>query len=451
MLRPHRALLLLTLACDAQPHEAPPPPRVIEPPAPQPEPEPPPPPPPPAIAPGSDAPPDKPTTRAESEAAAPHWAKGGLDEIPPAELHALYEKLGEPVDAGAIAGALLICSVDVGGPTDNPGLFDLPDLTTVLTFGKNPRVELRGSEDTSGMYIASAQATLTPGDSIRATVIDRDFLRDRTIGSVRGTYKGTLPWKGKAGRATVECRALVGPKLDAALTERLAGCDQALTEVAPRVAFQPELEDLGFLDSGLTWARTALRRPAALVGWADPRVQRRLEWMRRIEQPFVAAAKQFLAETLAKTPPATALVPIVPMQLRGRVEQWTCDPDDVKRAVRSAGRFRRSYAKERGGCVLRLRIENTGAREFVVDSFMTEIEGIATPRLVLENGDMIPLAGLAIEGHRPDSGDHTLAPGETGIVVAVPARDQVATGAAPPILVLTGAVDSDVRVWLRVP
>jgi hypothetical protein len=450
VLRLRHALLLLTLACDAQPNE-PPPPQVIELP-PEPEPAPVVRPPLPVIAPGSDEPPAKPSTRAESEAAAPPWAKRGLDEIPLKERRALFEQLGDqPVEAGALAGAVLLCEMWVKGETDHPGLFAIADLTTVLTIGKNPRIEVRGEEDSSAVFVAIPQATLEPGDSIRAQVIDRDVFRDRTIGTVRGTYKGTLPWTGRAGRAVAECRALAGPALDKLLAERLAGADHWLTETAPYVAFDPEdTVDFGFTANRVDQTRTAVRRLAALVGWADPRVQRRLEWQRRIERPYVAAAKEFFAQALAATPSAGTLVPIVPMQFRGRVQEWTCDPDAVKRAVRSAIEHRRGFAKARGGCVLRLQIESTGSRPLRVDTFMTTIEGIAAPRLVLENGEVIPLATLAIEGHGGIS-DHTLAPGATGTVVAIPAMGHVTTGEVPPILVLTGAEDGKDRVWLRVP
>lgn len=407
----------------------------------------------PTIAPGTDEPPAQPSTSADSELQAPGWAKGGLDRIDQEEGRALFERAGAgPFEAGTFAGGLVVCKVGVDGWTDGRGLFGSPDLTTHLTLGDNAQTIVRGEEDTQTMVVAQALATLAPGAAIRARVVDRDFFRDRTLATIQGKYRGTLPWVGGRGPATLECRALVGAALDEALVERLAGCDEVLTEVAPKVAFDPEnAMDLGFAASGLVWARNTLRGPARLVGWADPRVSRRVEWYRRIERPFVVEAEAFLTRTLAAAPPASEMVAIVPGEFRGRVQGWACGPEAIKLVDRAAHSMRRGDAKRVGGCALQLEIEAVGREALVAHTFVTSLRGIAAPRLVLANGEMVELEGLALTGATGDSTTRTLAPGQRGTLIAIPRRRFTAEAEPRPVLIATGAEEGALRVWLRIP
>lgn len=407
----------------------------------------------PTIGPGSDEPPTQPSTRADSELHAPTWAKGGLDVLPPDEAAAIFASLGsELVAPGRLAGAVIVCRASVTRWIDNHGIFNAPDLSLTLKLGDNPVVEARGPEDSHEMFVSMALATLAPDDTIRAQVRDRDILSDTRLGAPKGKYTGELPWTARGGRVTLECRALAGAALERVVSERLAICDRVLTDPNPAMEFSIEsFVRFGYLVSGLGIRRGVLRRLATLVGWADPRLLRRLEWERRIERPVLAEAERFIQSTRDAAAPATRLAVLVPGQLRGRVEQWACGPEVARRVDRAAFSMRRGDAAKRGGCALRLEIESIGREALSVSTFITAVHGIAAPRLVLSDGTIVKLEPLALEGGVGSSTSRTLAPGTTGTLVLIPVEPFTPAAAPRPSLVVTGAEDLPELVWLPVP
>lgn len=445
-------LAALACACEAERPAPPPPPPPVENPPLEAPPEAPPEPAPTfeEIAPGTDDPPAQPSTRADSEKHAPPWAAGEPFEFADEVSRDLFSLAGgEPITAGALVGAPIVCLIGVDTETDRVGLFSLPDLRTTLTLGGNPRSEVRGEEDRSSMVITTPLASLVPGDTIRARVADRDVFRDRPIGTVSGKYGGVTPWVARNRSVEVECRALVGAAREQALAGRLTWADAQLTRLARHRDPPADADDLAFFTVEVAKARDAVRSAASIVGWSDPRVQRRLEWLGRIERRRAEAAAPLLARWRDAAAPAGEDATIVEGAFRGRVEAWSCGPETLRRVERAAG-LRTRVAEVRGGCALFLEIAAVGRVSLPVQTFNAPMVGLSNPRLALADGQIVELEPFVLFGVTPhEVSSPEITPGQRGTVALIPRARHAAAGPAP-VLVEIGAGDGP-RTRLRVP
>lgn len=415
----------------------------------------------PVIGPGSDAPPSRPATPGESRSAAPWWAGGVLVALSQKERRELFERAGAaPTERGSIESGTIVCRVGAPSRTDGSNVFSAPDLRTIVTIGSNARRSESGDEDVAVMYTAIPMATLRTGDVIRVQVVDRDFWDDTSLGAVNGVYSGTLPWKRETRRLEVECRVLEGAALDVVVAEGLAACDEFLARIADATVFDAGHPDFGFERSRFDMARKVLAKGAALVGYGDRRVLRRVEWLARIERQLFEPAAVFVKATVASSPPASTVVPLV-TGLQGQVTRLSCGSATMKRA-RQVYRGGHNRFDAHGDCMLEMAIENRSSAtlrsrhdtSLVLEGSDTRIE-LDVPRLILASGEVVALKVLLLQVTGGEKG--RVEPGEAGMLWLIPTEPvpPLDEASGEPVLVSTGVKqegwqEPGARVFLRV-
>jgi hypothetical protein len=157
----------------------------------------------------------------------------------------------------------------------------------------------------------SAPFTVSLAD-ISTTVVEHDF------GVLRLAYDGRLPMRLSGPNSFVECRAVP----DALRAARLALVLDAIDMETERIYLHDRHDSTTGI--GYYTVQPRLEYAAALVGWADPRVQARLARLAWVHRQFVDDAVRASAKRQAELP-APAWVAVSPGVLSLRVVSITCN------------------------------------------------------------------------------------------------------------------------------
>jgi hypothetical protein len=377
------------------------------------------------LPPGDDSPPAVRTTWRESVAAAPPW---GFGNVAPqwGDFRNLYEKASREKRPAADA-ELVVCNIGYSGNPD--GFFgSAPDLDITLHVGEVGPIALHNPDNTHVAFMSSGPVALRGGERISAHLVDRNTLgSDEDLGVVTASVGRDLPARGKRGAASIECRGLDRDEVAAALKPLLAKADEKLERASDRLVPDAQLEGLG-IERALGDARDAIMAAAALAGWADPRVARRLAWERLLVERFEAKAAPVVKTVAADARAEVSWSDFTGASVALRVEALSCDPEK-KKAHAKADKAFGGGALERFGCVVVLALENRGKEAFTV------LLGQTFGWLAFPPGKAMKLRALDMPGVRDPFRRREVAAGEKKKLVLVPI-DSVPADAAGAIVLL---------------
>ncbi|MEJ7729941.1 MAG: hypothetical protein WKG00_12050 [Polyangiaceae bacterium] len=408
-------------------------------------------------------------TPAESRAARPWWGLSGYaPQIPqmhllvwsdaPLAQKATNDELqkrataaalfnaadGKLREVGALAGELVACGIAVRYAETKASvqwIFPIPmplpghrttqaDLRATLGYGafatpEKPRrrgqdaerndlvLSVDGPENSNWMAMTLPLAALKPGDPVTVELIDRGvFTDDAVFPTLRGRYDGTLPMVLSAPGARAECRLVPSAVVDSHLALALRASDETIAWMdTTMTGHLGERVAVSELTARLTYA-------AALVGWSDPRVVRRIDraalLLRRIHAETRAEGE---AKVKALPPPST-FVDVAPGGFALRVDELVCGAG----AAREASGYNVSASSL--GCVLRVSVKNLGKEAARVSSgacaVSTRVRPGANPFIVElalydRYSRSLPCQAL-FEPRVRDEHDVTIAPGATATV-----------------------------------
>ncbi|MDC3958905.1 hypothetical protein [Polyangium jinanense] len=350
-------------------------------------------------------------TPASSRAKKPIWSMASESYAPqPTDRHALFVASSGPLQGEQVG---LICRLGIN--TKNHGDFDgEADLSVdvSITQGKEVvRCRAGGPEDTMEMWFSVPLVTLEKGAKVRVTSIDRDLVFDDGIERVAATFNGSYPLTAKGRVSQLECRPLGRELVERHLEQPRNVADKAL---ATMEAVRPDLSERYFGlgmggDSGAWSARSAIENLAGLVGWDDPRVERRVERLaaqeKRIKDELGAAVEAMRGKLEA---PADGPTPMADGGIAVRVTSYACGPDVAKKYRKHVAFKTRDEFKERP-CVLGFDVVNHTGAPLEVDEFQGRIGPLKNLKMISSAGAQfdVQLFGEVREGKiRPVGFDH---------------------------------------------
>ena len=175
---------------------------------------------------------------------------------------------------GAVEG-LVTCEVEADhlDPKGLFGKFRDPDLTVELSIG-SAAIKAHGSEDSRTMRINAPLISLNGGEPVKVEVYDRDVFKTEHIETLKIAYGGAFPFDIKGTTATAHCELVPRNVVEALalplLEESYAGVRAWEENLVPDLQAQD-------LSGPSGRPLEALIAGAALVGWADERVQHLVE------------------------------------------------------------------------------------------------------------------------------------------------------------------------------
>jgi hypothetical protein len=227
-----------------------------------------------------DEPPAQPSTPTASLRARPSWGK--LDNVRSGnevltEYAPQLDKPNEifmaaaPLGSNDVERGLLVCRVQTFAKADT---FAGDDLQVRVAFGSTPLMANDGPEDANLGFVSAPLASLKKGNTVRFEVFDRD------VWSLQDITRPQVTWNGGAltvldPGATIECRGLSGESLNNLASVHAAEADQLVSRLQ-RSKLDGEFADWKYPSFAVVEAQRGVGNVAALVGWDDPRVQRRV-------------------------------------------------------------------------------------------------------------------------------------------------------------------------------
>jgi hypothetical protein len=328
--------------------------------------------------PGNDGPPSVRPTPEESSAAAPPWSPANPAMKAPGD-EALFEAAaGERPVGDALA---LACDAHYAG---NPhawfifsgslhldGSFRVADRDPVL---------VHNGVDGHDLFFLSGPVALHPGDRIGVKLSEEG----KALESVSATVAERLPARAERGLASIECRGLDAARVEEVLAPVLSRIDDELMKIAEGVAPRPGEAEFG-LASSLKPTRDALREAAVLVGWADPRVLRRVARERAIEDRFASKNRLLVKELAARA------LPEVVLDGRLAVHAMRFARDAATLAAYARADHESGGALARARCALLVTVRNTGRTA----APLGHIDGAW---LAFASGKTRPLVAIASDG-----------------------------------------------------
>ena len=316
-------------------------------------------------APVADEPAPPPGTPAASLKARPAWARidptlRGTPTRPYAPQHA------QPLDvflrasplSGDVQRGFVICRAQTFNKADT---FAGDDVHFRAAFGATPEVAVDGPEDGNLAFVSAPLVTLRKGERVQLEVFDRDVLELTPLSRQTLTrVDGPLTALDKG--AAVECRELAGDALRAAVTGETAKADAAIATLS-RKQLSGATFDWGWPLLEIAHARNATNDAAALAGWDDARVAKR-----------VAAADAAVARLEAQRP-------AIFDRLRATAGDRTKVGDVQASFVSIACGPKEGHA---GSCAVKVRVTNHGARA-------TRLNGFDGPRLYVASAKTGPM------------------------------------------------------------
>lgn len=372
------------------------------------------------IAAGVDVAPAHLDAPAASLKAAPAWAsRGYAPQGPWATRKALFQSADSSKrQAGVIDDALVICQALYSGRPDAVPFYEAPDLDIEFDLGAMPHVTTSAPEDTHDAYVAFPLAHLGARDRVSAHLWDRDATTRDDLGVVAGAYGGTLPLVVERGARRVECRVLARAEVEARFVERLHVADAELDRIAPDVAIQPRAWDFGKRARTGT-AKNDVADLAALVGWADARVARRVDWLARIGARFDELVAEYVRVEAPKTPATTSWA-VHETELAARVLGVECG---ATKKYEKIDRIRVGLVKTKdllaSGCLLRIEFANVGEQDHTMSLWGMSVGTFVDIGLALGGGGVVAAKLIEVEGPdvRDAQGDRIVPPGKRGTAV----------------------------------
>jgi hypothetical protein len=338
-------------------------------------------PPPPVQSDALPAAPTQPSAPAASDKARPDWV-AGTAYAPQAPTSI---RLSAQPATGEVKG-LVTCGVEADhqDPKGLFGKFRDPDLTVELLLGV-AEIKAHGPEDSRTMRVSAPLIHLAGGEVVKVTVYDRDVFKTQHIETLTGTYDGAFPFSltGTTSNATCELVpwAVVESMAAPLIAEAHAGLEIWETSLAP---------DLQAYDLGAPSGRPleAMIESAALVGWADERVQHVLAEHDILISAYEAdLSAQLKAAQADRAQYGTLLLDQPRLLCGGAGASYTTMPGSCAVAIEVAGNGSLSFpvtdlAVVWATGVANLDLAGTGLDEDYVSSPTASIEGNATVVLV---------------------------------------------------------------------
>lgn len=231
----------------------------------------------PALA-ADDEPAPEPGTPSSSLRARPTWGRLeiGVRGTPTVQYAPQHSR---PLDlflrsaplSGDVVRGLVICRAQTWNKADT---FAGDDLHLRATFGGMPEAAADGPEDGNLAFVSAPLVTLKKGDKIALAVFDRDVFELTPLSRTTLTRQdGPLSTMDQG--AAIECRELSGAALQQAVAIDTAAADVAIASLGRR-ELSGRTYDWGWPLLEIARARRTTGDAAALVGWDDARVKKRV-------------------------------------------------------------------------------------------------------------------------------------------------------------------------------
>lgn len=209
--------------------------------------------------------------------ARPSWGRFE-DGVAGAPTEQFAPQLSRPLDvfvrsapiAGDVERAFVICRFQSFNHHD---AFAGDDLHVRAKLAALPEVAADGPEDANLGFASAPLVTLKKGDPLAFEVYDRDVFGMAVITKASATFAAPFTYVDTG--AAVECRALAGAALTDAVRSYGQKADVAVAKVA-KDRVDPYSPDWSADHGDRQSAERATGDVAALLGWVDPRTQRRV-------------------------------------------------------------------------------------------------------------------------------------------------------------------------------
>lgn len=361
------------------------------------------------LGPGDDTPAARWSSPADSLAAIPPWAgrRSYAPQIASDIARQWYEG-GSREPWPDSEESMAVCRVSYDGTPDQglKGIFNssAPDLSVTVKLPGKVQLHAAGPEDSHHMMLSVPLLTKPAPAQLELELVDRDGVGWDTL----DTVKVPLPPQGEARNKDSHAACVLVPRdeVETRLPSAVSLTDKALERASETVSAELSSQMLGAL-SLHSELEKALSPMASLVGWADPRVRRRIDWAGRI----VARHRQLCAELAAHEAPSRQRSATLNHQWANwslEVIGWECSAGVTNRYPPRHG------DQDPTGCVVALGARHDGERPAGFSTFDRFVSG----ELVHADGEVSPMWAVA---STPDEG---LEPGKAGTLVFAMAAKQ---------------------------
>jgi hypothetical protein len=375
------------------------------------------------IPPGKDTAPAKWSTADQSRTARPEWSSDGsfAPQLPESDKKGLFEGTRDsPAQSPSQASdpVLMICRIEYKGFPDGglKGLFgaSAPDLNVHLEAPNLPALATYGPEDSHVTFMTVPLLTLASTDSLVFHLRDRDADSVEVLGTVT-LPAARFPIEHEQGLTAIDCRLMAKARVEQLATEQLRNVDKELAEIGAPAPIDPSNDTFGL--KPLRWRmRDAITRIAAVTGWADARVARRIEWMSNIELRLRREIGDYI-QRKSSEPLHSTMVYHAWGNYQVKVVDFDCRADTVK-AAHTLSKVDTLKGGVPIGCVLRLHAKNTGT-----EALGSNIDSGNGWNLMIarSDGELKPCKFMAFEGpevtNEPGSDSRVIAPGASATIV----------------------------------
>jgi hypothetical protein len=288
-----------------------------------------------AAAPPVEAVPETLGTPASSLAAAPaFWRKKSSAYAPALESPLT---IFDAASAANAPGVAIACRLSAGRYKEDKIMpaFDKADLMVTATFGEGKgrmTFHALGPEDTNEIDFVLPLLPLAEGKSVAVSLTDRDVFSNDNVARFTITHRSAAPLTIRAASVRGECRSVPRAVIEASFQSARTSADNALAEMAlERPDITQPSSDVGRPSDGLGAMTYELQGLAALVGWDDPRVVRRVGRALALRGSQAAEIARQAALIRAALPsPAGGATPMADGALEVRATKYECGPNVVK-------------------------------------------------------------------------------------------------------------------------
>ncbi len=355
-----------------------------------------------SLGPGEDTAPSRWCSPAESKAAAPSWATAlwYAPQAPEAEAKEWFEA-GSQTAYPESEESMAVCRVTYSGDPDQGfnAVFgtNAPDLSVKVKLPGDLALYAAGPEDSHRMLLTVPLLAKGAWAPIELSLSDRDTLGSTAL----DTLKVPMPPGGEVseGQSSATCLLVPREVVEKEVRRMCSNADMRLEGLGKALSANLSHQMLGAAGLGSDLEK-ALDPAASLVGWADPRVKRRVAWADRI----LAKHRRLCAEVAAREAPLhqrTASLAFRSRSWKFEVVGWDCGEGLAKHYPPTR--------PEQGptGCVVAVRASHAGDDRADLSDFKNWLSG----ELVHADGEVTSL--WAVATHPADG----FAPGKTGTVV----------------------------------
>jgi hypothetical protein len=262
----------------------------------------------------------------------PLW-HGAFHYVPQVQNAATIFDSLQPYAPIAVAGAFLVCRMNVKRNLDTTDWASRPDLKMSLAIGGRPSSFGKGSDNSWESTVSFVDVNLVLGDRVEVSVWDDDMWSgDDKVGTLRTTFGGSFPLTLQSSAFSVECRAMQPHDLAlrVALIAHEADPVQDMLEATPLPRFLDASLDLP--KKQVAAARKAITNAATFVGWSHREVATRVARQQRIENDWTTKVRAHLNAIVDALPKQGVAVPLPEAGARASGE-LDCDPRSVQHVL----------------------------------------------------------------------------------------------------------------------